>query len=152
MAAIESCSVRNMEPVVRVPKSVLVTAYGVKDSAEKFLLFNLHIINFTLDYDLYRKQLQVIVKIVKEHAGPYVIAGDFNSWNRMREEILFEVMSDLRAKTVDMKVDDRSKFFGRAVDYIFYSELELLGSSAERVRSSDHNPVIASFRLLKRIW
>lgn len=43
-----------------------------------------------------------------------------------------------------------ARFFGHKVDHIFYRGLDLLDSRAVPVTSSDHDPLMATFRLAER--
>jgi len=141
------CSLRAAEPVINIPKSVLVTRYSLSGSNKKLLLVNMHMINFTFDLTLYREQLNLVAGLLEQHVGPYIITGDFNSWNNRRKVILDEVLSDYMAKRVQFTEDYRTTFMGNYVDYIFYNGLMLLNSHTEEVASSDHNPLFAVFRL-----
>lgn len=143
------CSMRNVEPISGVPKSVLITRYPVKDRARKLLLVNLHMINFTLDSELFRSQLQTIADIVQELEEPFIITGDFNTWNEKRKNILAEIITKLSARKVAFREDHRSTFWGNHVDHIYYKGLEFVTGETRQVSSSDHNPMMATFRLVE---
>jgi endonuclease/exonuclease/phosphatase (EEP) superfamily protein YafD len=45
-------------------------------------------------------------------------------------------------------LDTRSRFFGQQVDHIFVRGLEVVHAATPQVRSSDHNPMLATLRLI----
>lgn len=46
------------------------------------MVINIHAINFSIGVEVYGKQLDAIGEQVKRHAGPVIMAGDFNAWSR----------------------------------------------------------------------
>lgn len=142
-----SCSFRVAEPIIVVPKTVLINRYPIAGSKETLLLVNMHMINFSFAVAAYREQLQKASELISQHSGPLLIAGDFNSWSKWRTAILQQFADGLGAATVGFSPDNRSTVFGHALDYIFYRDLELVKSSVERESISDHNPLRAVFRL-----
>ena len=141
------CSFRVVEPLGRTPKTVLITRYPLSETDETLLLVNIHMVNFTLDISAYRDQLEKIVQVVEQHRGPLIIAGDFNSWNKIRMDVLKETMQDLGMSAVAFEKDHRVSFMGRKVDHIFYRKLIPLHAQIEKVTTSDHNPMLVTFQL-----
>ncbi len=43
--------------------------------------------------------------------------------------------------------DQRIKVFGKPLDHLYYRDLRLVRAEAPKTDASDHNPIIASFRL-----
>ena len=142
-----SCSLRKPEPLIRVPKTAMITLYPVEDRNENLLVGNIHMINFTMGSDAFRSQLESLEKVLNQHQGPIIIAGDFNSWNDKRCAIVDEVFSRLNLKEVTFLKDNRSFLFGETVDRVFYRGLEVIDSKSLQVKSSDHNPVLVTFKL-----
>jgi len=140
------CSFNSMEPISGIPKSVLITRYQFSGTDRTLILANLHMINFTLDNSAYRSQLEKIARALKLHDGPFVLAGDFNTWNADRKKILDDFLVEVAAVSVKFPIDKRSRFMGNHVDHIFYNGLELINSFTEEVTCSDHNPLMATFR------
>ncbi|MBZ4261391.1 hypothetical protein LAN14_22865, partial [Mycobacterium tuberculosis] len=50
------CPLREREPILRLPKSALVTVYPLPD-ARLLMVVNIHAVNFSLGVDVYSKQL-----------------------------------------------------------------------------------------------
>ncbi len=104
-------------------------------------------INFTFDLVGYRAQLEKAVEVISQHRGPLIISGDFNSWNKMRQKLVVDTMQELGAKEVVFDTDQRTTFMGQRVDHIFYRKLVPLEAFTEKVTTSDHNPMLVTFRL-----
>ncbi len=71
-------SLREREPILRLPKSALVTVYPLPD-ARLLMVVNIHAVNFSLGVDVYSKQLLPIGDQIAHHSGPVIMAGDFNA-------------------------------------------------------------------------
>jgi endonuclease/exonuclease/phosphatase (EEP) superfamily protein YafD len=135
------------EPLGRIPKTVLITRYPLSGTDEYLVIANIHMINFTFDIAEYRAQLERAVKVVSQHRGPFIISGDFNSWNRARMKVLADITQELGAKEVVFDSDHRATFLGQRVDHVFYRKLVPLEALTEKVTTSDHNPMLVTFRL-----
>jgi len=141
------CSLRAPEPLSGIPKTALITRYHLSDTVESLLVANIHMINFSLDISAYRAQLEKIVEVVSQHRGPLIISGDFNSWNIERMGILTDITQELGMSQVAFETDQRVTFMGQNVDHVFYRKLVPLEAFTEQVTTSDHNPMVVTFRL-----
>ncbi len=147
--AIFNCGLRITEPIIRVPKTVLISLYPLADSNKKLLVANIHGINFTLGTDTYDQQITAMVSIIEQHKGPVIIAGDFNSWSESRLAIVNAMVEKLVLKKLAYASQNRVRIFGNALDHVFYRGLEIITEETLKVTSSDHNPIKVSFRLLE---
>jgi endonuclease/exonuclease/phosphatase (EEP) superfamily protein YafD len=141
------CSSRLAEPVILLPKTVLITRYPVTGTRKTLLLVNMHMVNFSLATTSYRKQLANIFSLINTHRGPMIISGDFNSWSDERMAIVQQFAGALGAKETVFTVDDRTTFFGHTLDHVFYRGLEQVNDAVFPVQVSDHNPMRVTFRL-----
>jgi endonuclease/exonuclease/phosphatase (EEP) superfamily protein YafD len=141
------CSFRVREPFIGVPKTVLITRYPLSGTDEYLVIANIHMINFSFDLEDYRAQLEKAVEVISQHQGPLIISGDFNSWNKTRRKLLAHIMQELGTKEVVFDLDQRATFMGQQVDHIFYRKLVPLEALTEKVTTSDHNPMLVTFRL-----
>ncbi|WP_294907764.1 endonuclease/exonuclease/phosphatase family protein [Tatumella sp. UBA2305] len=142
--AVYCCPLREREPLLRLAKSALVTAYPLA-GGKMLMVVNIHAVNFSLGIDIYRKQLAVIGDQIKHHNGPVLMAGDFNAWSRQRIHVLYKFMRQLGLREVIFAHDLRRKAFGRPLDYIFYRNMEVKQASVLETSASDHNPLQAEF-------
>ena len=142
-----TCGYRVLEPIIRLPKSVLFHYYKMKGCQQTLLVADIHGINFTLGIRVYRRQMEMLEKIAAEHQGPMIIAGDFNNWNNERKAIINQMQSALSLKSSKIKKSNQTHVFGSVIDHIFYRGLVPLLSTSKMVTSSDHNPILIRFRL-----
>ncbi len=141
------CSFRVAEPIIVVPKTVLITRYPIAGATQSLLLVNLHLVNFSFATSAYREQLRKVFDLISQHQGPLLIAGDFNSWSDGRQTIIRHFADALGADSVEFSVDRRTTFFGHVLDHIFYRGLEPVEAVALPMTTSDHNPMRVTFRL-----
>jgi endonuclease/exonuclease/phosphatase (EEP) superfamily protein YafD len=148
--AIYSCGMKVREPIIRLPKSTLVSYYEIAGSDEKLLVANIHGINFTLGISVYREQLEQLYDAVKDHYGPMIIAGDFNSWSDDRMLEVNQLVKRLSLSQIEYPINNKTHVFGMAIDHVFYRQLEPVSNHVWQVSSSDHNPISVSFRLQRK--
>ncbi len=144
---VANCTQRTLEPIVRLPKSAVITWLPLTGTRQTLAIANVHAINFTLTLDDYRDQLGALAAVLQEHRGPIVLAGDFNTWSDGRLAVLLEVATLLRLVETEYAEDGRSKFLGRHVDHVFVRGLDVVTAGATPVASSDHNPLRVMLRL-----
>jgi len=130
-------------------KTSLITKHKIFHD-KVLLIVNLHAINFVRNSDFY-DELEQIKLSIKSHKGAMIVAGDFNTWNIKRVNYLKEFSSELSLKEVSFNDSSKiKKVFKNSLDYIFYRDLELINSKViDSKKISDHNPIIAKFRLKK---
>ena len=140
------CTTRHTEPVIRIPKTVLITGYPLS-GGQLLMVANVHLINYTLTTLHFSAQLAQLERILSNHDGPLIISGDFNTWSNERMTVVEEIAGRLGLKTAMFSQDNRVEVFGRHVDHIYYRELEIIETFSPTVTTSDHNPLVARFRL-----
>ena len=138
-----SCSFTTREPWLRTQKSTGITAYALAGSDETLAVVNLHAVNFALGLSDYRAQFARVLEVLQDHAGPIILAGDFNTWRGQRLAVVTELASALELRAVSFADDERVRFFGRPLDHIYVRNLELRQSGTDSVTTSDHNPMTA---------
>jgi endonuclease/exonuclease/phosphatase (EEP) superfamily protein YafD len=114
---------------------------------ENLLVANIHGINFTLGVAIYQEQLESLFELMKQHTGPIVLAGDFNTWSDERMQIVEDLAQSLMLESLDYTNHNRTIMFGNALDHVFYRGLEPVEHDTWHVTSSDHNPTHVSFRV-----
>ncbi len=155
IAPIASCTQRVVEPLIRIPKSAVISWLPIADTAagtragtrETLAIANVHSITFELSLDVYRSQLEALADALAGHRGPIIFAGDFNTWNDGRDRVVSEIAARLGLTELNLRVDQRAVFFGRHLDHIFIRGLETVDVIAVPVTSSDHNPMAATLRI-----
>lgn len=148
-SAVAPLSVRALhhrEPLLRTGKTALVTEYRIAGSDLTLLVANIHAINFTVDTRAFRAQLAAVAALLAGHEGPVILSGDLNTWREERRQILHDIAGWLSLHEV-MFAGPRKQFGKFPLDHVFYRGLELLANDVPPVASSDHNPLLATFRL-----
>ena len=144
---VANCTQRVVEPLIRIPKSTVISWLPLGKTAQTIAIANVHAINFTVTLDAYRAQFAALVDVLGEHPGPIVLAGDFNTWSDQRFEVVREVATRLGLAEVTYADDRRALFLGHKVDHVFVRGLDVVGSRASLVTSSDHNPIEVVLRV-----
>jgi endonuclease/exonuclease/phosphatase (EEP) superfamily protein YafD len=155
IAPIASCVQRAVEPLIRIPKSAVISWLPIigprtdsrAGSRETLAIANVHSINFELAPDVYRAQLEALADALAGHRGPIIFAGDFNTWNDARDGVVADIAARLGLTELSLRVDERAVFFGRHLDHVFTRGLQLIDVGAIPVTSSDHNPLAATLRI-----
>ena len=129
------------EPITRTPKLALVTAHRLSDGST-LLVVNVHAINF-VGFDHFDAQLDAIQSQIHDHAGPVLLAGDFNTWSARRLRRLELLADALDLEAVDFAADPRR----RVLDHAFVRGLMVERSEVHRGRASDH--LALSFELVR---
>ena len=146
---VATCTERFVEPLLRIPKSAIVSWFALKGRPETLAIANIHAINFSLSLGAYHAQLRALADALASHQGPVILAGDLNTWTAARAQAVRDVAKRLGLTEVPFAVDRRSLFFGHELDHIYVRGLALVSSSALLVQSSDHNPVEATLRVVQ---
>ncbi len=143
----------NYEPILNTPKIYLTTIYQLHPSNEKLQVINVHGINF-VSLDKFESQMNSIEQSIKNHEGPQLLIGDFNTWKKARWQILSLITQRQNLSQVTFSPSDSSEvkhFLSSPLDHIFYSDdltLKLNSSNVlENINSSDHKPLLATFAL-----
>lgn len=141
------------EPLAGTPKAALVTRH--RFGARVLLVANLHALNFSPLPDGFRRQLAVLADTLRRAGGPALAAGDFNTWSRRKRDLADSLFAAAGLVRLDFGEQEGRKTaaFGNALDQIYYTPDRLeVDSSTVRVhtgiRSSDHVPLSAAFRIL----
>ncbi len=140
------CTLHANEPLIMTPKTALVTEYQIQGRDSTLLVANIHMINFSFSTHEYRQQISRLMEVVQHHNGPMIVTGDFNTWSKKRMAIVDNVASQLELSAVSYDNDHRLTVFGNPVDHVYFRGLEMLHAKTESVDSSDHNPMMVTFR------
>lgn len=142
-----ACAYLQVEPWLLLPKSGIYAVYRLSDE-RKLAVVNLHSINFTYGIHEYEQQLTTLSDALKNHEGPIIFAGDFNTWSVDRFAAIEQTLKKMGLIEVAFAPDNRKQFFnGMALDHVFYRELNLVSAQSPVTSASDHNPLLVSFRL-----
>jgi endonuclease/exonuclease/phosphatase (EEP) superfamily protein YafD len=141
------CPLRATEPLIRIPKTILITRYPMADTHHSLMIANIHMINFAPHISAFEDQARKMTEILENHQGPLILSGDFNTWSEERIAIIEDVAVDLQLESADFKTDKARKVSGYTIDRVYYRGLTLEEALVIEVTSSDHNPLLVRFRL-----
>lgn len=158
---VESVSSNYREFYVTAPKVSLLTEFPLPNG-ESLLTVNVHLLNFERWGSLkIRNQLEELKSFLKNHTGPIIIAGDFNTWNERRLLLVEEMVGDLKLTEVmdfpggrttgDMHSEFFNSIFGiqaeLPLDRVYYSGFSIESAQVLPYDSSDHKPIAVQLTL-----
>lgn len=147
VAPVANCTQRTVEPLLRLPKSAVISWLRLPGTDETLAVINIHAVNFSLTLGAYREQLRALGDALATHRGPIVLGGDMNTWTDERLDAVRELGARLSLTELTYPEKDlRSLFLGKQLDHIFVRGLGVTKVEAVAVESSDHNPVFAVLR------
>jgi endonuclease/exonuclease/phosphatase (EEP) superfamily protein YafD len=129
---------KDLEPFVRTPKTTLLSLFKLANG-ETLATLNIHGINRASNEAFYR-QIDESLALVRNHQGPIVFAGDFNTNKREKFDELTKRMTALGLTMITYPNDQRRNH----LDWIFYRGCQVRESEIlYDVQSSDHFPLHA---------
>lgn len=138
---------QDQEPITGTPKVSLFVEYSLGAHQNTLLTINTHLINF-VETSKFQAQLQEIEIIIAQHQGAVIFSGDFNTWNRSRWLILWQMTVRLGLTPVTFPLLEAQKIkrflLSPPLDYIFYRGFKQKIANAhviDNISSSDHNPL-----------
>lgn len=134
------------EPITNTPKMALATEHDLPGSSHDLLVVNVHGINYGRYHKLER-QLDALEAHMRGHAGPLLLAGDFNTRSRRRARRLEALVRRLGLEPIVFEPDHRVRSAGRILDHAFVRGLDVERAFAPKVRSSDHRPLVFEVRI-----
>ena len=134
------------EPLIQIPKVASVMSFPL-EKGNSLLLINVHLINFEWGISTYQTQLEQLFSFVENHQGPIIMSGDFNAWNERRLNLVNNLIQKYGLDSVALTQDERVRFLGYPLDYIFTRGIKVVSATSEMVTSSDHNPLLMEFEL-----
>jgi endonuclease/exonuclease/phosphatase (EEP) superfamily protein YafD len=126
------------EPLVGTPKMTIYAHFPLRFHEETLLVVNIHSNLLVREAD-YEAQVFAAAGIIRKHSGPVLWAGDFNTWSKGREGIVFRQTKELGLRPVVFESDARTTLFGYPLDHAFVRGLEVVSSRVYgELESSDH--------------
>jgi endonuclease/exonuclease/phosphatase (EEP) superfamily protein YafD len=144
-----SCGQRTDEPLIGLPKTVVLARFALEDADEELLVANIHGINITMGTGSYEEQFWQLEAVLQKHSGPILVVGDFNNWSDGRMAVVADFAARLSLQGITFDDDDRTHFLGDPVDQVYYRGLSPVQSKVYSVQSSDHNPISVTFQFVQ---
>ena len=128
------------EPFVKTPKVALFTEYRVRGHAQTLLMCNVHGLNRT-QFLTFKNQLDRIGDVIRDHGGPVVFAGDFNTNSQEKLTYVEDLAAELGLEAVVFPDDTRTRTTLRRLplDHIFVGRLSVQNAKVwNDIAGSDH--------------
>jgi endonuclease/exonuclease/phosphatase (EEP) superfamily protein YafD len=138
---------KDKEPIIRLPKSILISKYSLSGTQKELMVANVHGINFSMGQKSFKGQLDRMEAILAEHEGPIIVSGDFNTWSADRISHVTAMAQRIDLAAVRFEKNHRSRLFGYDIDHIYYRGLRVTNARTPIVSTSDHNPLTVTFKL-----
>ena len=135
------CTQRVTEPLIRLPKSSVVTWLPIRGSSKTLAVANVHSINFALTLGAYEEQFAGVAEALASHDGPIILAGDLNTWTDARVAALQNVAARLRLTEIPFEAGTLPLLRPRGRPHPRARPRPSTPAAAIAVKSSDHNPV-----------
>jgi len=155
----EGIPTRWREVFLATPKMALATEYPLPDGT-RLLAVNVHCLNFerwgTLKFGA---QLAALKALMATHKGPILLAGDFNTWNQRRLQLVTALARELQLTEVGefsgaLTTGDHQSTVVNwllgidrtlALDRVYYRGLSPLSATVLPLTSSDHRALQVTF-------
>jgi endonuclease/exonuclease/phosphatase (EEP) superfamily protein YafD len=136
---------REVEPVVNTPKMVLIKVYKLIGRQDTLAVANIHGLNFVPNWK-FGVQLDQLEAALADHVGPVVLAGDFNTHNVEKAQLVRAMTQRLGLQYVWMKNTPGGRV---QLDHMFVRGLKpKVALVLTDWRSSDHFPLWAELDFL----
>ena len=115
----------------------------VQYGSSELLLVCTHALNFVTT-GAFVRSMEEIAKMISQHQGPVVLAGDFNTWNVKRFLAMRSIFGNLHLEHIDLADDQRIL----KLDHVFVRGLQVKHAKVHhQVSSSDHFPIELTLQL-----
>jgi hypothetical protein len=135
---------KDLEPVIKTPKANTVGYYPIEGTDKELLIVNIHGMNMAGD-EAFARHVDQCLEHIKNHDGPAIFAGDFNSKNDIRINHMVSGMHKTGMVPVLFRDDKRrkSKFSRAIIDYSFVRGLKIKDAWVlGKLKTSDHKAMV----------
>jgi endonuclease/exonuclease/phosphatase (EEP) superfamily protein YafD len=138
------CTLTAWEPWLGTPKATNITLYPIAGQPDSLLVINIHAVNFTMGLEGFEEQIQAMAPLLRRHHGPVIVAGDFNTWSRIRSSFVEKFMQTHQLENVNFQPDRRTQFWDSPLDHVYAKGVNIASAQSVEVTSSDHNPLLVT--------
>jgi endonuclease/exonuclease/phosphatase (EEP) superfamily protein YafD len=139
---------KHREPIARTPKVITISTYPIKNHRRELMLINIHGLNLARKKYLL-KHLEDTVKYIRNHDGPILFAGDFNTRTKKRLKQVRAFFDQLGfTETEFTNGDNRMKSFGNILDLCFTRGLKIKRAYVfDQIKGSDHKAMSVTVQI-----
>jgi len=142
---LQQCLTQSREFGWTTHKTALITQHKLSNQ-ETLTHINIHAINFVA-HSVFKRELNKLFHHLEHITGPIIVSGDFNTWNKKRNQSLIQATQIIGLQKVEYPDSKAIKtMFKHPLDHIFFRGLTFQSSQALEINHiSDHNPILATF-------
>jgi endonuclease/exonuclease/phosphatase (EEP) superfamily protein YafD len=134
------------EPLLKTTKATLVSWFKIEGYEKSLCVVNTHSTLVRRPATAVR-EIEKVLKKIRDHDGPILYAGDFNTFSKTYIREVDKVMSTIGLKRVVLEADPRTAT--TALDQIYVRQINVLSAKVETsYRHSDHFPITATLEIL----
>lgn len=128
------------EPIFKTPKVALIKIFPIRHCHHRLMVVNVHATLIRLVAAAV-EEMEHLLTHIKDHQGPIIFAGDFNTFTAGYLRGVSKVLSRMGLEYVPIPFDPRPK--GQALDQVFCRGLSIKHVVIDTsVRNSDHFPIM----------
>lgn len=134
----------DLEPIIKTPKANTIGYYPIEGTDKNLLIVNIHGMNMAGD-EAFARHVDQCLEHIKNHDGPVIFAGDFNTKNNTRINYMVKGMHSTGMVPVLFRNDKRrkSKFSRAIIDYSFVRGLKIKDAWVlDKLKTSDHKAMV----------
>jgi endonuclease/exonuclease/phosphatase (EEP) superfamily protein YafD len=142
---------KDFEPFIKTPKTTTYAYYPIAGSDKQLLALSIHGINFA-NHQAFVNHVNQSVDMIKNHDGPVIYGGDFNTRTKKRTRHLKRLMTSLGMKETTFRNDKRMRAVkvGQYLDHVFIKGLLVRDAEVlKNIKSSDHKAMVLDLVLDK---
>ncbi|SIN68572.1 Uncharacterized conserved protein YafD, endonuclease/exonuclease/phosphatase (EEP) superfamily [Sulfurivirga caldicuralii] len=144
MKPLQQVLTRRRELRLLTRKAALLSTHPLANG-ETLWVLNVHML-LSRSHRIFEEELSRLLLALQAHAGPLIVAGDFNTWSRRRLATLQWRMAALDLTHASPHGMQHLKAHrGRVLDHLFYRGLVLTEACVLPTDCSDHAPIVAHF-------
>jgi endonuclease/exonuclease/phosphatase (EEP) superfamily protein YafD len=133
------------EPLLRTTKATLISRFQIKGHEKSLCVVNTHATLVRRPATAVR-EIEKVLKKIRDHEGPILYAGDFNTFSKTYIREVDRIMSTIGLERVVLDADPRSAT--TALDQLYVREINVLSAKVETgYLHSDHFPITATLEV-----
>jgi endonuclease/exonuclease/phosphatase (EEP) superfamily protein YafD len=133
------------EPFLKTTKATLISRFKIEGHKKSLCVVNTHATLVRRPATAVR-EIEKVLKKIRDHEGPILYAGDFNTFSKTYIREVDKIMSTIGLQRVILEADPRSTT--TALDQLYVREIKVLSAKVEtRYLHSDHFPITATLEI-----
>ncbi len=134
------------EPLLKTTKATLISRFKIEGQTKSLCVVNTHATLVRRPATAV-KEIEKVLKKIRDHEGPILYAGDFNTFSKTYIREVDRVMSTIGLERVILEADPRTAT--TALDQLYVRDIKVISAKVEtEYLHSDHFPITATLEIL----